>query len=330
MKEILSKLIEGITLSKEEAKQILTNIAQGNYSDPEIASFLTVFMMRGVTVDELSGYQSAMSDLCIRVNLDGFDTIDVCGTGGDGKDTFNISTLTAFVLAGAGAKVAKHGNYGVSSGCGSSNIMEHLGCKFTNNEDKLKKQMDHSGLCFLHAPMFHPAMKNVAPVRKALKLKTFFNMLGPLVNPSFPKKQMIGVFNMEILRLYSYLLQDTEKQYLIVHSLDGYDEVSLTSDFYAVGKKISRTYSPVDLNFVRVKPHDIIGGKSIPEAADIFMKILKGEGTKEQNIVVTANAAMALSCYFPELTLSQCIEKAEGSLLGRKAHDSLKALIENK
>src|SRR5512133_478950 len=231
MKKILNYLVDHKTLKKEEAQEVLTNIAKGIYSDAEIAAFITVYLMRSITVEELSGFRDALKHLCLRVDLSDFDTIDVCGTGGDGKDTFNISTLSTFVLAGAGAKVTKHGNYGVSSVCGSSNVMEYFGYKFSTDHDKLKKEIDSTGVCFMHAPLFNPAMKNVAPVRKALKIKTFFNMLGPMINPAFPNKQLVGVYSLDLARLYNYLYQQTDVQFVILHSLDGYDEVSLTGEF---------------------------------------------------------------------------------------------------
>src|ERR1035437_1921829 len=220
MREILNHLFEHKTLKRMEAARVLTSIAKGIYSESEIAAFLTVYLMRSITVDELTGFRDALLNLCIRIDLSEFEPMDVCGTGGDGKDTFNISTLTAFVLAGAGIRIAKHGNYGVSSTCGSSNIMEHFGYKFSTNNDKLRNEIENSGFCFLHAPLFNPAMKNVAPVRRALKIKTFFNMLGPIVNPSFPKNQMIGVYSLELARLYNYLYQQSSMKYIIIYSLD--------------------------------------------------------------------------------------------------------------
>ena len=213
MKEILNRLITYKSLNEEESKDILIKISNSELNNSQISSFLTVYMMRNITLQELKGFKDALIELCIKVNLKEFDTIDLCGTGGDGKDTFNISTLASFVTAGSGCNVAKHGNYGVSSGCGSSNVLESLGVKFTNNYDILRKAIDKSGICFLHAPLFHPAMKNVAPVRRELGLKTFFNMLGPLVNPSMPKKQIVGVFNLELARIYNYLLQKIDKKY---------------------------------------------------------------------------------------------------------------------
>src|SRR6187431_634934 len=221
MKTILNRLINHELLSKEEAKNVLVNISNGSYNPSQIASFLTVYMMRSISIDELAGFREALLELCVRIDLSAYNAIDIVGTGGDGKDTFNISTLASFVTAGAGIKVAKHGNYGVSSISGSSNVMEKLGVKFSNDKDFLEKCIDQAGVCILHAPLFHPAMKNVAPIRKELGVKTFFNMLGPLVNPSFPKNQLLGVFNLELIRMYGYLYQNTAVNYTILHSLDG-------------------------------------------------------------------------------------------------------------
>src|SRR6201992_4109630 len=231
MKAILNHLFEHKTFSREQSKDILTNIAQGKYNNSQMAAFMTAYCMRSITVSELEGFRDAMLDLCLPANLETNDLIDLCGTGGDGKDTFNISTLASFIVAGAGYKVAKHVNYGVSSGCGSSNVMEFLGYQFTNESDKLNKGLDKANICFLHAPLFHPAMKTVAPIRRELGVKTFFNMLGPMVNPAKPKNQMVGVFNLELARIYAYLYQKSDIKYTILNALDGYDEVSLTCDF---------------------------------------------------------------------------------------------------
>jgi anthranilate phosphoribosyltransferase len=284
--------------------------------------------MRSITVDELTGFRDALLNLCIRIDLSEFEPMDVCGTGGDGKDTFNISTLTTFVLAGAGIKIAKHGNYGVSSTCGSSNILEHFGYNFSTDSDKLKNEINKSGVCFLHAPLFNPAMKNVAPVRRALKIKTFFNMLGPMVNPSFPTKQLIGVYSLELARLYNYLYQQSSMEYMIIFSLDGYDEVSLTSDFKYILNGVDHIVSPEMMNYKRAKQSELSGGRSVPEAADLFIKILKGEGTVTQNNVVTINAQMALKCYYPSKSFEECREIASESLLTRKAYKSFIKLIE--
>lgn len=326
MKEILNQLISHKTLSKAEAKLVLTNIANGRYNHNQIAAFLAVYMMRSITVEELEGFRDALLELCHRVDLSDYDPIDLCGTGGDGKETFNISTLASFVVAGTGIKVAKHGNYGVSSVCGSSNVLEFLGVKFTSEKDILEKNIEKAGICFLHAPLFHPAMKNVAPVRKDLGMKTFFNMLGPMVNPSFPNKQMVGVFNLELARLYAYLYQQTDKQFVILHSLDGYDEVSLTSDFKLLSNNLDRMVKPSDLGVKLLKPEEIAGGRDIKESAEIFIKILNGEGTVPQNNVVCANAAMAIHCYYPELSLKDAFKLGEESLMSKRALECFKKL----
>lgn len=292
MKKILNYLFEHKTLSRSEAEEVMINIAGGKYSETEIAAFITVYLMRSITVEELSGFRNALLNLCNRVNLSDFDTIDVCGTGGDNKETFNISTLTAFVLAGAGVKVAKHGNYGVTSACGSSNILEHFGYRFSTDPGKLKRELGESGICFLHAPLFNPAMKTVAPVRKALKVKTFFNMLGPTVNPSSPKRQMIGVYSLEIARLYNYMYQESDINYAIVHSLDGYDEVSLTSSFRYIFNGTEQILDPETISYQKVLPADLAGGKSVKESAEIFIGILEGRGTTARNSTVLATPSL--------------------------------------
>jgi anthranilate phosphoribosyltransferase len=328
MREILNHLFNHKTLDRKEAEKVLTNIAKGIYSESEIAAFLTVYLMRSITVEELSGFRDALLNLCVRTDLGSFDTIDVCGTGGDGKETFNISTLTTFVVAGAGGKVAKHGNYGVTSGCGSSNILEHFGYRFSADRDKLRKEIEKTGVCFLHAPLFNPAMKNVAPVRKALRIKTFFNMLGPMVNPCFPSRQIIGVYSMELARLYNYIYQQTDKTYGIIHSLDGYDEISLTSDFKYIENGVDEIISPESLGYERLQHSDLKSGKGVEETAEIFLNILQGKGTKAQNDVVTVNSQVALKCYFPSRSLEECKSLANESLVSGKAYQSFKSLIE--
>jgi len=319
MRDILSYLFEYKRLSIQEAEEILLEIAGGKHSDAEIAAFITVFNMRTISIDELAGFRNALLKTCIPIDLSGFNTIDLCGTGGDGKDTFNISTLSAFVVAGAGAIVAKHGNYAASSGCGSSNVMEHLGYKFSNDHDRLRKELDDCGITFLHAPLFNPAMKNVGPVRRALRLKTFFNMLGPMVNPGRPQNQIVGVFSLELARMYNYLYQKNNINYCIIHSLDGYDEISLTGDFKVLTNKSDRILSPSNLGMPVVKAAELAGSGDVPGTAAIFVKVLNGGGTVAQNSVVISNAAMALSTYFPEKGLEECLEAAKSSLLGGKA-----------
>jgi len=327
MRDILNYLFEYKKLSKQEAEEILLEIAGGKHSDAEIAAFITVFNMRTISIDELAGFRNALLKTSIPIDLSGFNTIDLCGTGGDGKDTFNISTLSAFVIAGAGAIVAKHGNYAASSGCGSSNVMEYLGYKFSNNHDRLRKELDDSGITFLHAPLFNPAMKNVGPVRRALRLKTFFNMLGPMVNPGRPQNQIVGVFSLELARMYNYLYQMSDVNYCIIHSLDGYDEISLTGDFKVLTNKSDRILSPSNLGMPIVKSDELAGSGDVPGTAAIFMNVLNGNGTKVQNSVVTSNAAMALSTYFPGKRIEDCLEAAKSSLLGGKALKTFTKLI---
>ncbi len=327
MKQILNRLINQEIISSEEAKQVLVNISKGDYNQSQIASFLTVYMMRSITIDELQGFRDALLELCIPVNLDDCNTIDLCGTGGDGKDTFNISTLASFVTAGAGVKVTKHGNYGVSSACGSSNVLEYLGVKFSNDIDFLKQCLDKAGICVLHAPLFHPAMKNVAPIRRELGVKTFFNMLGPMVNPAFPKNQMVGVFSLELLRMYSYLYQNTDKNYSIIHALDGYDEISLTGAAKVVNNQTEQVLNASDFGVSELKQKDIYGGDSVASSAKIFNQVLDGNGTEAQNNVVCANAALAISTV-KNTHIGDSFNLAKESLMTGKAKNSFKTLVE--
>ena len=327
MKSILNKLYQHERLSKSEAKQILIDIAEANYNEAHLASFLTVFMMRPITVDELSGFRNALKELSIKVDFSDFNTIDIVGTGGDGKDTFNISTLTSFIVAGTGQKVAKHGNYSVSSKSGSSNMLESFGYEFTNDENTLKNQLEKANICFLHAPKFHPAMKAVGPVRKSLGLKTFFNILGPLVNPSSPQNQLLGTFNLEIARLYNYILQEENSNYGIVHALDGYDEISLTSGFKLFTKNGEQIINPEDFGQKRIAQSEIFGGNSVAEAAVIFKSILGGNGTEAQNNVVLTNTAFALQIVNENKSFDDAFEEAKKSLLDGKAKKALEKLI---
>jgi len=323
----LNQLFDHQKLTKEQAYETLTRIGKGDFNNSQIAAFLTIFLMRNISADELTGFQNALLDLCLKVNFNDFNTIDVCGTGGDGKDTFNISTLAAFVVAGAGYKVAKHGNYGVSSSCGSSNVLEHLGYEFTNDESVLKRQLDTANFCMMHAPLFHPAMKNVAPIRKELGIKTFFNMLGPLVNPSNPQNQLVGVFNLEIARIYNYMLQKSGKNYSIIHSLDGYDEISLTGKFKKYSNTNEALLSPEQIGFPQHSQEAIFGGNSIKDAATIFTNVLANKGTQSQQNVVLANASHAINCMEPTKSLQDCIFIAKESLASGKALASLTQVI---
>ncbi|MGN5954811.1 anthranilate phosphoribosyltransferase [Sphingobacterium lactis] len=327
MKEILAHLFEYKSFSRKEAYDILTNIATGKYDTHQIAAFMTIYGMRSIRVEELGGFRDAMYDLCHKLDFNGYDLIDMCGTGGDGKNTFNISTLASFVVAGAGYKVAKHGNVGVSSGCGSSNVMESLGYTFSADKDVLQKQLEEANICFLHAPLFHPAMKTVAPIRRALGVKTFFNMLGPLTNPANPKFQSVGVFSLELARLYAYLYQQTEKQYSIIHSLDGYDEISLTGDFKIINNAGENYYTVEEIGFSPVAAKDLAGGEQVDESAKTFRTIIQGEGTDVQNNVVLTNAAFAIKTFHPEKSFGDCYYEAEESLLSLKAASSLNKLV---
>jgi anthranilate phosphoribosyltransferase len=327
MKEVLNRLIQHQTLSKSEAKEILINIANGSYNTSQIASFLTVYMMRSVAVEELEGFRDALLELCLNVDLSAYNPIDLCGTGGDGKDTFNISTLASFVTAGAGVKVTKHGNYGVSSSCGSSNVLEHLGIKFSNDKDYLERAIDQVGICILHAPLFHPAMKNVAPIRRELGVKTFFNMLGPMVNPAFPPNQMVGVFNLELARLYSYLYQKTDKNFSIVHALDGYDEISLTGDAKIISRTDEKIISAADYGLNQLQMSEISGGNTIENAAKIFMSVLENKSTDAQKQVVCANAALAIKTV-KEIDLKEAYQEAVESIESGNALSVFKKLQE--
>jgi anthranilate phosphoribosyltransferase len=325
MKEILNRLIQHEVLSRQESKDILVGIANKAYNESEIASFLTVYMMRSIQLEELEGFRDALLELCLAVDLSAYEPIDLCGTGGDGKDTFNISTLASFVTAASGIKVTKHGNYGVSSSCGSSNVMEALGIKFTNDKDYLEKALDQVGICVLHAPLFRPAMKQVAPIRKALGVKTFFNMLGPMVNPAFPTHQMVGVFNLELARIYGYLYQKTNKQYSIVHALDGYDEVSLTGATKVITRENERILNPAHFNVNTLAAKDIAGGESVASAATIFVNILSGKGSEAQNNVVCANAALAINTV-QNKGIQTAFEQAKETLLSGAALKKLQQL----
>jgi anthranilate phosphoribosyltransferase len=329
MKQILNHLFEHKTFSREQSKGILINIAQGKYNNSQMAAFMTAYCMRSITVDELEGFRDAMLELCLPIDLQTGELIDLCGTGGDGKDTFNISTLASFVVAGAGYKVAKHGNYGVSSGCGSSNVMEYLGYQFTNDADKLKRGIDKANICFLHAPLFHPAMKTVAPIRRELGVKTFFNMLGPLVNPAKPENQLVGVFNLELARVYAYLYQKSATKYTIVNALEGYDEVSLTCDFKTFSAEGEKINSVEALGFEKLNPSEIAGGDTVSASAAIFSSVLNGDGTNAQNNVVLSNAALAIRTINPEKTFADCFYEAEEALLSKKALNSFNLLLQN-
>jgi anthranilate phosphoribosyltransferase len=288
---------------------------------------MTVYLMRSITMPELLGFRDALLDLCIPVDMEERPVMDIVGTGGDGKNTFNISTLSCFIVAGAGQPVAKHGSYGASSISGASNLMDFIGYKFKNDQRTLRKEIDETNMCFLHAPIFHPALKIVAPIRKNLRVRTFFNMLGPMVNPANPTYQLVGVYNLEMARIYNYLLQSFGKKFMIINSLDGYDEISLTSDAKIITEKGEKVMSPFQMAKRSIDPKDIYGGDSVEEAASIFLKILKGEGSIAQNAVVTANAAMALHMTGKYADYDAAFDAAEESLVSGKANNTLQKLL---
>ena len=327
MKEVLTRLINNQVLSRDEAKKVLTGLASGEYNNSQVASFLTVYLMRAITVQELEGFRDAMLELCNPVDLDGYNAIDVCGTGGDGKNTFNISTISSFVVAGAGVNVAKHGNYGVSSVSGSSNVLESMGVKFSGDSAIMKKSVDAAGICFMHAPLFHPAMKNVGPIRRELGIKTFFNMLGPMVNPAFPPNQLVGVFSLELARLYGYLYQNTDKNFSIVHALDGYDEISLTGSFKLISNQAETLVSPESMGFRKLKQQELYGGETVEDAGKVFEAILTNQGNEAQNAVVLSNAGLAIATA-RQIALTEGIESAKESLQSGKALESLKKFLD--
>ncbi len=328
MKKILSFLFEHKTLGRETAKEVLVNIGKGIYNEHEITAFMTVFLMRSITLQELQGFQDALLELCLPMNFDGLETIDIVGTGGDGKNTFNISTLSCFIVAGAGHKVTKHGNYGASTVSGSSNVIESMGYQFKNNNDALRRELDEANICFMHAPLFHPALKNVGPIRRNLGMRTFFNMLGPLVNPAFPSYSIIGVYSLEMARLYNYLMQQQSERYSIIHALDGYDEISLTGDSKIITQEGEKIYSAIEMGRMEVSAESITGGATVEEAAQIFKNIISGNGTPQQEAVVLANAAVALFTTNAYANYEEAFEAAKESLQSGKAYECLNKLIE--
>jgi anthranilate phosphoribosyltransferase len=328
MKKILNQLLEYGTLSQTEAATVMRGIGEGQYNEHEIAAFITVFLMRSITIAELEGFRSALQDLCVSVPMEERKVIDIVGTGGDGKNTFNISTLACFIVAGAGQAVAKHGNYGVSSISGSSNVMESLGYRFTNRVDQLHRELDTAGICFLHAPLFHPALKQVSTIRKNLGIRTIFNMLGPLVNPASPFYQLIGVYHLELARLYQYLLQQTKQDFTLIHAYDGYDEISLTSDTKCITRNGEVVRSAIELGKRMVQPVDLLGGTTVLENAKLFRKILKGEGSFAQNAVVLANAAVALEGTGSYKSYADAYAAAVDSLDSGKAFQTLELLLQ--
>ena len=326
MKHYLSKLISGESLTIIESEEALIKIGSGEVNSAQIASFLMGIQQKGIQVQELVGFRNAMLNLALTLDLSEFDAMDVCGTGGDGKDTFNISTTAAFVVAGAGQKVAKHGNHGVSSAVGSSTVLEYLGVKFSNDSAFLTDKIEKVGMCYLHAPLFHPAMRFVGPVRKELGIKTFFNILGPLLNPAKIQKQLTGVFDLKTFDLYYELFLQSSVKFGIVHALDGYDEVSLTGNFKFGNRNKVEIGQPKDLGFEKCSPEELSGGKTLEESAKVMVDVLKNEGSIAQKNAVLANAALALSVS-NEVSIEEGLTKALESLESGAAFSCLKGLI---
>lgn len=327
MKEILSRLFEHEKLNRAEAREVLLNISNGQYNHLQVTSFITVYNVRPISIPELQGFRDALLELCVTFDTNGMETLDIVGTGGDGKNTFNISTTSAVVIAGAGYKVSKHGSYGVSSAVGSSNVLIELGYEPTSNGDTLRRQLEQANMCFLHAPLFHPAMKEVAPVRKQLGMKTFFNMLGPLVNPLQPKYQVFGTFTLELARIYQYIMQETGRRFAIVYALDGYDEISLTNRFSLRTNEGEQLLGPEDLGKEAVEPQALYGGETPEEAAEIFLNVLKNEATREQKDVVVANAGLGIHCIKPGQSLADCMAEAAESIESGRALAKFKTLL---
>lgn len=319
MKQILYRLFEHQYLGREEARKILGEIAAGRYSDTQVAALITVFLMRSISVEELSGFRDALMEMRLDVDLSDFSPVDIVGTGGDGKNTFNISTAACFVVAGAGYPVVKHGNYGATSISGASNVMEMHGVKFTSDRERLARSIGECGMAYLHAPLFNPALKAVAPVRKSLAVRSFFNLLGPLVNPARPTYQLLGVYNLPLLRLYSYTYQQSGVRFGVVHSMDGYDEISLTSEFKVTTAESEKVYSPEMLGMERCRGEELYGGDSVEEASRIFDDVLHARASRAKLNCVIANAAFAIRVINPQKSIESCMDEARSSLFGMKA-----------
>ena len=328
MKEILYQLFDYQYLTRDQAREVLFAIVKGDVPETQIASLITSFLMRSISVDEILGFRDALLEMRVEADLSDYDPLDIVGTGGDGKNTFNISTTACFVVAGAGYPVVKHGNYGATSISGASNVIESLGVRFTTDRDQLRRSLDSCGLAYLHAPLFSPALKAVAPVRKSLGVRNFFNVLGPLVNPVQPRHQMLGVYNLAMSRLYSYIYQAENKRFSIVHSLDGYDEISLTDSFKVVSNRGEQLFSPADLGFESIQQESLSGGDTPEEASQIFRQVLAAEGTEAQMNAVLANAAFGIQTIEQLKPIGECLEIAKDSLYNKKALRTLERFIE--
>lgn len=328
MKDYLHKLIEGETLTQEDTHQIMLNIVEEKYHMTQIAALLMGIQARGVTVDELLGFRQGLIETGLHVDLDDYNTLDIVGTGGDGKNTFNISTCSAFVIAGAGYKVTKHGNGASSSASGASNVLECHGVKFTNNNDILKRSLNEAGICYFHAPLFAHGMKFVGPTRKALQIPTCFNLLGPLVNPCQPKNSLHGTANQSQMRLYAAIHQKIGDNFGVVTSYDGYDEISLTSGFKIITRNFEKVLTPVDLELKYVEPKDIYGGETAAEAMKVFDAVLENTATEAQKNVVIANAACGIAVIDRNMSMAESVAVARESIESGKALATFKKFVE--
>lgn len=328
MRKILNRLFEHQTLTQTEASEVMLNIGNGKYNEAELAAFMSVYLMRSIALEEIIGFRDALLEMALPIDLSAYNPIDIVGTGGDGKNTFNISTAACLVLAGAGYNVAKHGNYGTTSVSGSSSVLEYLGAKFTNQSDLVKNAIERTGFTYLHAPLWSPAMKNIAIVRKELGVRSFFNVLGPLISPVKPQNQCLGVYNLKMMRLYNYIYQNLGFNYTIIHTLDGYDEISLTTTSKIINNTGEYIYTPEELGFDPIEQTEIWGGNTVKEAAQIFTNVLNNQSTKAQKNVVAINAALAIQTLQPNKSIEICLSEAYQSIENGKAMQALKHFIE--
>lgn len=328
MKDLLYRLFEHQYMGRSEAQQVLAGIAAGNYNPEQVSALITVFLMRSISVEELAGFRDALLEMRRPADLSEYEPIDIVGTGGDGKNTFNVSTAASFVVAGAGYNVVKHGNYGATSVSGASNVIERHGVRFTDDRDRLRASLDACGIAYLHAPLFNPAMKAVAPIRKHLAVRTFFNLLGPLVNPALPKYQLLGVYNLSLFRLYNYAYQSGDTRFGVVYSMDGYDEISLTSEFKVATPEKEQVFTPEQIGLNRCRPEELSGGDTPEEAARIFDAVLHNTATAAQRDCVLANAAFAIRVICPDKEVAECLAEARESLLGGKAAAAFRKFLE--
>lgn len=310
MKRYLEIIMDKEYFSGETASNFIHAIGENTISDVEIAAILSGIQFRGVALEELDGFREALLERALKPELDTEQCIDVCGTGGDGKDTFNISTTTALVLAAMGYKVIKHGNYGVSSSCGSSNVLESLGFRFTTNNSQLANNLKKTNICFLHAPLFHPTLKNVAPVRKQMGVRTIFNSLGPLVNPVQPTHQLTGTYSLELAKMYQHLLRPNRKAFSVVYAMDGYDEITLTDTTRVLSKNNDSLVSAANFGLNPITPAALSSGGTIDKAAGILLSIIRGEGTSVQTEVVAANVATAIQTIQPDSSVKDAFQEA--------------------